>query len=178
MFERYKLTVLTFLLVIALIVPYGLKLLSSSLEPYPAILFPSGAAKVRGDQDSFEFETINLYCFDLMSESWKPKDTSSFLSPIPNHFFGAIVKNEFGLNPDLEYTVKSRKNFLPRFTYKNVHALSAVNIDEAKAWLRNRLLEQGCRDDSLLIQRKLMLADLNDKSVSEIKVTSEKLYEL
>lgn len=178
MFERYKFTLLTFLLAIVLLIPYGLKLLSSSLEPYPAILFPSGAAQVRGNQDSFEFETINLYCFDLNSEAWKPQDTSSFLSPIPNHFFGAVVKNEFGLNPDLEYTVKSRKSLIPRFSYQNAKALSAVNINQAKAWLRDRLAAHGCSDSSLLIRKKLMLADLNDRSVSEIKIISEKRYEL
>lgn len=178
MLRKHKFTLLTFLLAIVLIVPYGLKLLNGSLELYPAIIFPAGPGTVSGNQGTFEFEATNLYCLDLMNEKWERRDTSSFLSPVPNQFFKVIVKNEFGLNSDLKYTVEPRRNIIPSFTYRNVHALSAGNISNTKAWLKSRLLENGCRDDSLLIRKTLMLADLKTKSVSEVKIISERHYKL
>ncbi len=106
------------------------------------------------------------------------QDTSSFLSPIPRRYFSAIVKNEFGLNPNLKHTVKFRKNIFPSFTYMNSNALDAANIDRTKAWLRGKLLKHGCKDDSLLIRTTLMSANLKTKVVSEIKIMDEQLFKL
>lgn len=173
-----KSILLTLLLIIGLTVPYSLKLLSPQLEPYPAIIFPAGPGKVKGSQDTFDFIASNIYCFDLLTKEWERQDTLSFLSPIPRQYFQAIVKNEFGLNPKLEHTVKFRKGIFPSFTYKNSSALDLANIDHAKAWLRDRLQQHGCMDSSLIVRHTRMSVDLATRVVSEMNVIDEKIFKL
>lgn len=178
MLNQHKFLILSLLFTIGLTVPYGVKLLSPHLEPYPAIIFPSGAGKVRQSQGKFEFRVNNIYCIDSSTKEWKRQDTSSFLFPIPPHYFSSIIKNEFGLNPDLKHTVKFRKNILPSFTYTNLSALDKESIDHTKEWIRERLLRHGCKDTYLLIRSTLMSADLKTKVVSEIEVIYEQLFKL
>lgn len=177
MLGKHKLS-FNLLLLTALVVPYGLKLLSPLLEPYPAIIFPAGAGKVESSQDTFEFSISNIYCFNLLTEDWEKLSTRSFLHPIPPQRFYAISRNEFGLNSDLEYEVNFRRNILPSFTYKNHSALSAAKIESTRAWLRDRLQKHGCRAESLLVRRTLMSVNLKTRIVSEIDVIGEEKFEL
>lgn len=178
LFKEYKFLTLVFLLAMLLFVPYGLKLLSISLEPYPAIIFPAGSDKVVKNRDTYEFKSSKIYCLDPMTEEWICQDTSSFLSPIPRGYYKDIIKNEFGLNPNLENTVKFRKDIFSSFTYRNARALSEENINYTKAWLEDRLFQHGCKNRFILVRNTLMSVDLKTRAISEVKVIDEKIYKL
>ena len=169
-----------FILSAALAIPYALKLLSKRavLEPYPAIILPSGPSKIERKGDSISFTRISIYVLDLDTGEWKRLDPESFLGHIPIQFLNAIVKNRFGLNPDLEYSVKFRNDIFPEFTYNNRHCLSEKNIRSTKRWLRNRLRKHGCEDGMFLVKKELMSANLKTREITKVGTGHERLYQL
>jgi hypothetical protein len=177
-FIKHKRVIFLFLLGIFLFVPYVLKLLSyGALEPYPAIVFPAGASKLKLEANSYTFKDLGIYCLDLKAKEWKRQDAYSFLEPIPVQNLSSIIKNEFGLNPNLKHQVKFRRISLG-FSYENAQALSEANIDLTKAWLRGRLAEHGCHDNFLLVKTRYIAIGRETQMTSEVNKIDEKLYEL
>ena len=177
MINKYKHIIGFFLLSTILVIPYMIKLIVR-LEPYPAIILPSGAGKVERKDDSFQFTRTNIYGLGLVSGEWERRDPKSFLNPIHVHFLSAIIKNDFGLNPDLEYTVSSRGNLIPSFTYNNRDCLTEKNISYTKSWLRTRLSNHGCKNEMIIVRQVLLSADLKTREITEIGITNEKTYHL
>ena len=89
-------TRVTILLAVCLFTPFALRTLSTRLEPYPAVLLPAGASRVRLNQSEVSFSRTTLTCRGR-DGNWQPLDVTRLLSPIPPWSFHDIVSNEFGL---------------------------------------------------------------------------------
>ena len=176
MIRNHKHIIGAFLLLVLLGTPYAIFKIAR-LEPYPAILLPAGAGKILKKGNSFQFARTGIYGIDLVSGEWQRLDPASFLDPIPAHFLNAIIVNEFGLNPDLEFTVRFRGNLLPSFSYDNRSRLSEKNINDTKSWLRTRLSNHGSRDEMLLVRKVLISVNLKTREISETGILYEKTYE-
>ena len=124
---------LSFIMVIALVVPFGLKKKSSYLEPYPAIIFPAGAGKINLNQSNITFNQSRLWG-KKPDGSWKQVRLKQFFSPIPIHYKGYIAGNSFGLKPRPQkwYGTPFGKLSLPKkVTSDDIHSYNRKLVNSA-----------------------------------------------
>ncbi|MGF1459588.1 MAG: hypothetical protein ACFBSG_11235 [Leptolyngbyaceae cyanobacterium] len=178
--DRYRRVAATLLLGMLIIFPYTFKYLNHNKEPYPAIIFPAGASRVETDSNTFEFNTTSVYCKSLKTNELEKQVVAEFMYPIPPRYFSRIVNNKFGLENSKELEVNFRKNIFPSFKYMKppATALSAENILETKAWLKERLASQGCEENFFIIRRTTMAVDIGSREVFEKGIVDEERYEL
>ena len=114
----------TFVLVIFLFLPFCLRFVGK--EPYPAILFPSGASKIKKKEDQISFKVVKYYALDKNGK-WVEIDRKAFMFPIPAHYLDYLVVRNLGL----------KKNG------KHNH--------ELKQWIGGKLNDQKFKRDALKI---------------------------
>ncbi len=78
----------------ALLVPLCVREISG-VEPYPAVLLPTGATLVRESAGVVQFESLALYAGRTSGEELRLNATS-FMDPIPAHYLGSIATRAFG----------------------------------------------------------------------------------
>jgi hypothetical protein len=148
MFSK-KATVLIFF---CLLVPFFLRLVSYKLEPYPAILFPSGEGKVKVPLDGpvENFTVLELQGYST-TDGWLKLDEEEFISPIPRGYLSNILKLNKGLfsnNPD----IKKYSNPVLKFLTRNQnHAFSQEELEEVRSFFSSRLKNQGFEPDQIKV---------------------------
>jgi hypothetical protein len=98
----------TLALALCLVSPFALRLLAHRLEPYPAVLLPSGAGKIRVGDGRVEFTSNQVWALSP-DRRWQRVDCGELLRPIPVQYLGGLVKNEFGLRDDVQASVTLKK---------------------------------------------------------------------
>src|SRR5690606_18507053 len=133
----------TLFLLIVLMLPYILRFkFGDKFEPFPAILLPSGAVKTPMDANEIISWPISIFA-QKEDESWVQVDTKALLYPVPANNHSHIFRRDFGIANEPEHGDR-----------RIVHLLMALNIikdressqeekEKTKAWLRERLYEQG-----------------------------------
>jgi hypothetical protein len=93
---KYPDSVYTTLLSAFLLVPFAIRTLAPTLEPYPAVLLPSGAGTIRMTGGQIDLDRIAIYGKTAGSDAWTRLSPSRFLSPIPPQYFPALAQRSFG----------------------------------------------------------------------------------
>ena len=149
----------TILISLILIVPYLVKLLIA--EPYPAIILPSGHAKIKVTTSEYTFESIEIEGVKNDNELFSVIPPDAFLDPAPSRLLGYLAKNEFGL-------VKK----------EGMKAATEKNIKLAKIWYADKLIKLGYKPDLFKVVRYSNVIDKNSNTfISKIQA-SEVVYEL
>jgi len=107
------------------------------LEPYPAIILPSGASKASVTKTQVSFNRTSLWGKHKEKGNWIRVDLESFLEPIPIHYLYAIAKNSFGLKS-------------PNRKIRN-GVITPEEVQGGKQWLRQKLVQSGYVADALMI---------------------------
>jgi len=113
--------------------PLLLKIYKRSLEPYPAVMLPSGEWVVKREGNQAYYNAIELLAVKMGSDSLERISLEDFLYPLPPHMITPLANKEFGL--------KHAENRSPR------------EVDALKGWLRTRLDKLGYVSDSLTIHK-------------------------
>jgi hypothetical protein len=177
MYIKYKNIMGLTLLSLCLFIPFGLSFISG-LEPYPAVILPGGAGKIKIDGDDLRFSKLVLYGKDQESDQWKSLDATAFLDPIPVVYLRSIIVNEFGLNRDRVVSVNFAWNLFPDFDYTNQKFITEERVVAAKAWLRERLALQGCETDTLLARKVIVKSHVITKTNVETGIAGELYFNL
>jgi hypothetical protein len=98
----------TLTLAVCFVVPFGLRLLAPRLEPYPAVLLPSGAGKIHVGDGRVEFTSNQVWALSP-DRRWQRVDCRELLRPIPVQYLGMLVNNKFGLRDDVQAPVTLKK---------------------------------------------------------------------
>ncbi len=159
-----------------LVVPFGLRLLSPHLEPYPAVLLPSGAGVIPVDGDVVSFERLALVGVDAASGEEKELAPDAFLAPAPLQYLRAITGNHFGLETEREREVALRG--LPFAIVFERPEITDAERDEARAWLRARLRDAGCDDALLRVRRYRTHYDVAVREAKNEELVVEQRYRL
>ncbi len=149
-------------------------------EPFPAVLMPSGAHKTEVPFDTNETEIKNITVKAINRQgNWQEVDRIKLLHPIPVQYFPPILSRSFGLSDD--YSLKKRGKFehflskigilRPRVHDASVHA-------EAKAWLREQLIAQQLKPDTIKVSSFLQIISLPEGSIVSEIVKNEAIYAL
>ncbi len=161
----------TVFLILVLLVPFVLKTVSRKLEPYPAIILPSGASKLDLKEGKIGVDGISIYGYDTQGNLEKI-DVKQFIAPIPSHYFHVLANNEFGLS------TKTTDEIWLRGLNKKIDikrkSTSSEHQELAKIWLANRLKKLGLSTSSILIRYEFKELSINDGKELSRKITNEK----
>ncbi|WP_296702337.1 hypothetical protein [Algoriphagus sp.] len=143
-------------LALCLLVPFGLRLVSSKLEPYPALLFPSGDKQVQVPLDSPipNYRYSELFGF-APEQGWVSIDEEKFIAPIPRNYLSFILEKNKGLfsnYSDVEKENQSSSNPIKNFLMRNQEkSFSIERREEISQFFKQKLESQGFDPNRLKI---------------------------
>jgi|GEM_PF-1597047 len=144
-------------LLILLLFPFCLKLLLT--EPYPAVIFPSGAGTVDLSDQSYNFTEYRVYGISDQGPQQRI-DILKLITPAHPQYLYQIFGNAFGLSADPTKELKLRGTDWTLLSYRQRGATDTQRA-ECKSWLNARL-EQ--RYQSLILQKIIVTGDLKTRS--------------
>jgi len=160
-------------LVLFLGVPYAVKLIDNRLELFPAIIFPSSSQKrILGDE-------VDIWVTELYGKTAngqeKNLDKSTFLKVITPDYLELLLKEELGLNPSRSRSFNTIRFGIP---IKLESKITSQDILETKSWLRQRMREQGCLDEILIIKKKQVIVLRDGTYKQDTQIVNDTVYNL
>jgi hypothetical protein len=169
--KSYRFTILTLFLGVFFSLPFKLKLVNSSLEIYPAIIFPSGASLVKTENNTKTVYVYELYGF---RDSLEIIDKIQFLNGIPMKYFHSIIQGGFGLG-EFKNEIKLF-NGTASFTERNYPSESSISA--TRKWLKERLIDQDMKDSVFVLRQYEIEYDLTEKNITSKTVINENVFNL
>jgi len=74
-----------------LLVPFAIRTLAPTLEPYPAVLLPAGTGTIKMTGGQIDLDRIAICGRAAGSDAWTRLSPSQFLNPIPPQFFPILA---------------------------------------------------------------------------------------
>ena len=163
---------LTLLLACTLLPPFILKTLYH-LEPYPAIILPSGAGTLDLGAKEISFNRTSLWGKDEQNDIWLRLDVETFLAPIPVQYLNPLARNSFGLNSPEDKTINLHQGV--KLLSKKV---TPHEVQRAKHWFRQKLVQSGYASDQLMITFEQVNFDLKTGQLVTSKRSHEEILQL
>lgn len=155
----------TLFIALALLVPEIARKVSGSLEPYPAVLLPAGTGKLKLDGRRVTL-THNLVEARRAGQ-WQEVDRAALLDPLPVHYFGEMVRGNFGFHDGRWHKLTAPP---PR--------PSAEALTETRRWLRARLERLGFDGRAMRVVDERYVLELPSGTRREVVRTAERTYDL
>ncbi|ESA36269.1 hypothetical protein N836_07970 [Leptolyngbya sp. Heron Island J] len=170
-----KKLVLRLIILLGLILPFLLREVSNSLEPYPAVLQPSGATKISTSEGVLRFYKTELLAIgnDGTEQFLDPRQ---FFNTIPHQYWTHIARNGFGLSQP-----KSRSFSVGIWTLSATTILEASPEERIAAldWMKARLIELEMPEtEKLRVQQVRTLFDIDKRMIIENEITEQTDVEL
>lgn len=143
-------TAIRMVIAFCLIGPFLLREADRTLEPYPAVLQPSGAYKV-STKDAVKFRKKQLLAVEN-DGSEHEIHTDDFMGDIPSHYWSYVADSRYGLASEKERTVALGRWRLTLVTHKEA---SPTERKEALRWIHARLRAQGIDDAAIIRIREI-----------------------
>lgn len=164
---------LLILLTVILVVPYALRLIDYRLEPFPSIVLPFGSNKTTlGEEVRLPINEIYGYTRD---GQLKNLDKTQFLQNIRVGYFDYFYENRFGLRNFSGHTFRTTRLGIP---IKIKSKISEADKQATKIWIRQRLVEQGCKDSVLIFKRDLIVIPKNGAYYHETTIANDTIIDL
>lgn len=159
---QFKYTIITLILIIVLGLPFILRLKHPRMEPYPAILYPSGATLIKTNDNTVSFFSVEL------SDSTKVYNTEELLNPIPVHFLFEFGETGYGLRKfSSEF-----KLYKPPITFRRYNRWNIENVEEIKSFWKNRF-----DSNYFIVKKKMKTFDTdNGNLVNQELISCEIIY--
>ena len=172
---KYPNLLYTALLLGFLLVPFAIREFAPALEPYPAVLLPSGAGRIKTTQGQIDLGRTGLYGKVAGSNAWTRLSPAEFLNPIPPQDFLPIAQRYFGLSPIGPLALTIKGGLVLRI---GTHQVTEDDIKNAKQWLRAKLKGCGCNDEVLRITQEIVTQRLSDGAELAVRYQDDKIFEL
>lgn len=169
----------TFVFVLFLVSPYVLYIrYGTEMEPYPAVILPSGAGFCYKDSNNIQFGYKCLYGMNKDQE-WVYLNPENFLSPMPSYYIGHILNRVswMSIPPEEKEITGDLFNW---FKAKNV-IRSEFRVSEKEEyclWLSSKLRACNLYDDKLLIETHAVKQYLTGNRTREDVVTGKEIVYL
>lgn len=164
---------LTLLLAFILVPPFALTTLKPHLEPYPALILPSGAVKVKVGAKDISFVRTSLWGKQETDNTWTRIDLETFWTPLPKQYFKPIVRNSLGLKSG-----KPRIIQLPKGINISRNKVTPSEIQDAKYWWRQKLVQSGYASNELMITVERVKFDIETSKIIKTKRSHEEVFRL
>jgi hypothetical protein len=172
---KYPNTVYTALLSVFLVVPFAIATLAPVLEPYPAVLLPTGGGRIQTTGDQMDWGRTSIYGKVAGGDAWTRLSPPEFLSPIPPEFFSTLVQRYFGLSPVGPIANRTRIGVVITIDPRKV---PEEEVKNAKQWLSARLKESGCDDSVLRISQEVVTFRRSDGAEIAVRSENDKVFDL
>jgi hypothetical protein len=172
---KYPNILYTTLLSAFLLVPFAIREFAPTLEPYPAVLLPSGAGRIKTAEDQVDFDRTAIYGRVAGRDSWTRLMPSQFLNPVPPEFFPPLAQRYFRLSPIGPITHTIKGGVVIRI---DTHKVGEEEVKNAKQWFRARLNGSGCDDKVLRITQEVVTLRRSDGAEIAVRYQNDKVYEL
>jgi hypothetical protein len=172
---KYPNTLYTTLLSIFLVVPFAITFLAPILEPYPAVLQPSGGGRINTAGDQMDLGRISIYGKAAGRDAWASLSLVKFLSPIPPEFYPVLAQRYFGLSPVGPIASRTRVGVVITIDPRKV---PEEEVKNAKQWFRARLKESGCDDNVLRITQEIVTFRRSDGAELGVRSENDKVFDL
>lgn len=162
---------------VCLSVPFGLRIVSTRLEPHPAILLPAGASIVNVGGHEVVFGRAVLWALEPSEPGgWVEIDPGELLAPVPVHFFEALASNDFGL------VRRADEPILLRYIWRHVtlprHRPSDDEVMRTRAWLAARLGRLGVDSTAMRVTWERLRLELPSGRALAREVIADRYYQL
>jgi hypothetical protein len=157
-----------------LLVPLAIREFAPTLEPYPAVLLPSGGETIK-TADQMDFGRIAIYGRVAGRDAWTRLSPSQFLNPLPPQFFPSLAQRYFGLSPIGPITHTIKGGGVIRI---DSHKVSEEEVMNAKQWFRARLNGSGFDDSVLRITQEVVTLRRSDGAELAVRYQDDKVFEL
>ena len=172
---KYPNTLYTALLSTVLVVPFALSFLVPVLEPYPAVLLPSGGGRIKTTEDQMDLGRTSIYGKVAGRDAWTRLSPPEFLSPIAPEFFSPLAQRNFGLSPVGPIENSTRIGVVITMEPRKV---PEEEVRNAKQWFRVKLKESGCDDNVLRITQEVLTFRRSDGAQIAIRSENDKVLDL
>lgn len=172
---KYPNVLYTALLFTFLVVPFTFRYLAPILEPYPAVLLPSGAGRIKAAEDQMDFVKTAIYGRTAGRVTWTQLSPSKFLNPVPLEFFPSLAERYFGLSPVRPRAGSNRVGPLITINPRKVGDAEVRNVEQ---WFRGRLKGSGCDDSVLRITQGVVTVRRADGAELAIRYDDDKVFNL
>lgn len=152
---------LSFFIIVFLCVPFLLKKIKK-VEPYPAVIYPSGAATVKVGLDSIDV-AYTIILAKREGDKWQEVDAKRLINPIPIQNLPKLISNGFGIKD------RSKKNDVKE---------NARMTREAKLWLKKRLSIQGYNASEIKISKRVKTLSVPEGEKLDDTIVHETTLEL
>jgi hypothetical protein len=171
---KYPNMLYTALLSAFLVVPFVIATLAPVLEPYPAVLLPTGGGRIKTTEDQMDFGRLVIYGRVADRDAWTRLSPPKFLGPIPAEFFSTLVQHYFGLIP-VPIANRTRVGVVITIDPRKV---PEEEVKNAKQWLRARLKDSGCDDNVLRISQEVVTFRRSDGAEIGVRSENDKVFDL
>lgn len=156
-------------------IPFLLRTIAPTLEPYPAIILPAGAGKVSRSEGIFTFNRFEAIGIDAATGKEKQLNPSTLLRPIPVQYFHVIFDNNFGLGASPTRRIRFKYLRFPTINLKR-RAANEVERSQAIKWIGDRLASEGCDPKKLILRRNRIGFDEAKRAATEPYSTNETVF--
>ncbi|MBC3541778.1 hypothetical protein ACFSC6_09990 [Rufibacter sediminis] len=162
-----------------LLIPYFFRAkYGIALEPYPAVMLPSGSGKVDASADIAQISYTTVLGRNATGQ-WSRVDNARLLYPIPIQYLSPILSKEFGLKEDAG-TIRPgiQSSLAGDLSILWAKHVTEQDRQEVKAWLRGRLGEQHFDASVLKVVKVEEVIAIPDGRKLNYKVTYENTLRL
>ena len=168
-------TKFSFLLLIILLIPFGLKL--TNHEPYPAIILPDGSSNIYKKDNQLNVDIRKIYGLDEHNH-WKEVNQYLFMAPIPVRYFTYVILLDFNVGLLEEKWRKIYNYFdsigLPRGTLST----TANEVRQRNQWIKDKLARQNLSTSRIKIATITMVTSTDSHSLLTKRIKDEKIIYL
>jgi hypothetical protein len=158
-----------------LLVPFAIREVARTLEPYPAVLLPSGGGTIKTTEDQIDLDRRRIYGRVAGGGAWTSLSPTQFLDPIPTEFFFPLADRYFELSPFGSVTHWITGGVVIKI---DTHKLTEEDVKNAKQWFRARLKGIGCDDNVLRITQEAVTVRRSDGAEIAVRYEDDKVFEL
>ncbi len=169
----------TLVLLAVLLIPYFLRSkYGVALEPYPAVMLPSGSGTVDVDPDKTKVKFTSLYALNTEG-TWSKVDNARLLYPIPIQYLNPILAKEFGLKENAGAIRPGIQSELAgNLSMAWAKQITEQDKKEARAWLGKKLKQQNFQESSLKVVQTVETISIPDGRKLNSRVAYENTLRL
>jgi hypothetical protein len=163
----------TILLFFALLIPFLIKFFKPGLEPYPAIILPSGAGKAKVQNSTVTFQSRGLYG-QRDDSTWQKVELSAFAYSIPIEYVYPCLFSNTGLAEGQARTENSIYKLLTNMGWVEKREIKEKDKTRFNTWIRSQLVKQGLHGTKLKLAEQTMVVALPSGSIIKHTTLNEK----